>query len=329
MRLAQLVEVDADDGDVRLDRWFRRRYPELKHGQLEKMLRKGQVRVDGTRVKAGYRLAPGQMVRVPPLSRSTPKTRAKVSKKDGQELQNRILYRDASVLVLDKPAGLAVQGGSSTERHLDGMLDALQFEAGERPRLVHRLDRDTSGILVLARHSRAGASLAKSFRDREALKLYWAITTGVPSHERGQINIPLAKLPGLGGERTRPDRENGKPSMTDFLVIERLGNQAAWLALWPRTGRTHQLRAHCAAIGAPILGDRKYGTTNSYLPGIAIGEGLHLHAHSIKIPHPDAGMLTAEAPVPAHFHETMKALGFNPEAATERMAEIEADDEFR
>ena len=328
MKSAQLVEVDTDDSNVRLDRWFRRRFPELKHGQLEKMLRKGQIRVDGTRVKAGHRLTPGQMVRVPPLLQSTPKPRAKVSDKDKRELRNRILYRDPSVLVLDKPAGLAVQGGSSTERHLDGMLDALQFDASERPRLVHRLDRDTSGILVLARHSRAVVSLAKSFRDREALKLYWAITAGAPSHERGQINIPLAKLPGIGGERTRPDRERGKPSMTDFLVIERLGNQAAWLALWPRTGRTHQLRVHCAAIGTPILGDRKYGTTNSFLPGIAVGEGLHLHAHSIKIPHPDAGILTAEAPIPVHFYKTMKALGFNFEAAAERMAKIEADDKF-
>ena len=172
MNSAQLVEVDVDDIDVRLDRWFRRRYPELNHGYLEKMLRKGQVRVDGARVKAGHRLAPGQLILVPPLALPTPKPRAKVSDRDGRELQSRVLYRDTSVLVLDKPAGLAVQGGSGTKLHLDGMLDALQFDASERPRLVHRLDRDTSGVLVLGRHARAVASLAQSFRDHEAEKLY-------------------------------------------------------------------------------------------------------------------------------------------------------------
>ena len=328
MNLAQLVEVDVDDSDVRLDRWFRRRYPELNHGHLEKMLRKGQVRVDGARVKAGHRLAPGQLVRVPPLVLSTPKPRAKVSDHDSRELRKRILYRDPSVLVLDKPAGLAVQGGSGTKLHLDGMLDALQFDASERPRLVHRLDRDTSGVLVLARHTRAVASLAQSFRDREAKKLYWAITSGVPPHERGQIDLPLAKLPGRGGERARVHRERGKRSTTDFAVIEQLGKQAAWLALWPQTGRTHQLRAHCAAIGTPILGDGKYGAAASMLSGLAVSKGLHLHARSIKIPHPDAGTLTAEARVPEHFHATMQALGFNPEAAAERMAEIQAEDNF-
>ena len=330
MNDVQLVAVDEDEGEVRLDRWFRRRFPELSHGRLEKMLRKGQVRVDGGKVKAGHRLRPGQMVRVPPLDLPpAPKRQRddKVSEQDAKELRQRILHQDQSVLVIDKPAGLAVQGGSGTTRHIDGMLAALQFEAPERPRLVHRLDRDTSGVLVLARHARAATALTGAFRDRSTEKLYWAITAGVPSEKRGQINLPLAKGPGRDGERVRVDRKAGKQAITDFALIEQIGDQAAWLALWPRTGRTHQLRAHCAAIGTPILGDGKYGGVEATLPGMDLGRGLHLHARAIALPHPDGGTLCVEAPIPAHFRTTMRTLGFNPEAAAERMAELLAEEE--
>jgi 23S rRNA pseudouridine955/2504/2580 synthase len=336
-----MIEVDGDDGEVRLDRWFRRHYPAVSHGRLEKMLRKGHVRVDGARVKAGHRLSPGQIVRVPPLdapktnvrSKAWPNDRAKATKKgvsdhDAKELRERILHQDQSVIVLDKPAGLAVQGGSGTSRHVDGMLDALRFGAPDRPRLVHRLDKDTSGVLVLARHARAATALAAAFRDRETEKLYWAITAGAPSLDRGQINLPLAKVPGRDGERVRVERKVGKVALTDFAVVEKIGDQAAWLALWPRTGRTHQLRAHCAAIGTPILGDGKYGGIDGTLPGMDLGKGLHLHAKSISLPHPDGGILSVEAQIPEHFRTTMQTLGFNPEAAAERMAELQAEDEF-
>ncbi len=328
MSQVQMIEVGADEGEVRLDRWFRRRYPELSHGRLEKLLRKGQVRVDGARVKAGHRLSPGQMVRIPPLEAPKPKAKvqSKVNAREAADLQARIIHQDASVLVLDKPAGLAVQGGSGTLRHLDGMLDALRFEAKERPRLVHRLDRDTSGVLVLARHARAAAAMAKAFRDRDSEKLYWAVTVGVPPHDRGQINLPLAKLPGRDGERVRVDRDGGKIALTDFAVIETIGDQAAWLALWPRTGRTHQLRAHCAAVGTPILGDRKYGGGDGVLPGMDLDPGLHLHARSIALPHPDGGTLSVAAPAPEPFRRTLQVLGFNPESAEERMAELQAED---
>ena len=333
MSTVQMIEVDGDDGEVRLDRWFRRHFPALSHGRLEKMLRKGQVRVDGARVKAGHRLAPGQMVRVPPLDAPKVKARPKaagnkVSSHDAKELRQRILHQDQAVIVLDKPAGLAVQGGSGTTRHVDGMLDALRFDASERPRLVHRLDRDTSGVLVLARHARAAAALTGAFRDRSTDKIYWAITAGAPSHDRGQINLPLAKLPGRDGERVRVDRGNGKFALTDFAVVEKIGDQAAWLALWPRTGRTHQLRAHCAAIGTPILGDGKYGGIDGTLPGMDLGKGMHLHAKSISLPHPDGGILSVEAPIPEQFRTTMQTLGFNPEAAAELMAELQAEDEL-
>jgi 23S rRNA pseudouridine955/2504/2580 synthase len=334
MSAVQLVAVDENEGEVRLDRWFRRRFPELSHGRLEKLLRKGQVRVDGAKVKAGHRLRPGQMVRVPPLDGPAPvrgpalkRREDKVSEQDAKELRQRILHRDAAVLAINKPAGLAVQGGSGTKRHIDGMLPALQFDATERPRLVHRLDRDTTGVLVLARHARAAAALASVFRDRSTEKLYWAIVSGVPAETRGQINLPLAKSPGPDGERVRVDRKGGKQAVTDFAVIEQIGGQAAWLALWPRTGRTHQLRAHCAAIGTPILGDGKYGGIDATLPGMDLGAGLHLHARAITLPHPDGGTLSVEAPIPAHFRTTMHALGFNSEAAVERMAELLAEDE--
>ena len=333
MSPVQTLTVGEDEGEIRLDRWFRRRFPELSHGRLEKILRKGEVRVDGGKVKAGHRLKPGQMVRVPPLDTPPPARRSsrrqgQASEQDGKELLQRILHRDQSVLVLDKPAGLAVQGGSGTKRHIDGMLGALRFEAAERPRLVHRLDRDTSGILVLARHARAATALTAAFRDRTTEKLYWAIVVGVPPQSRGQINLPLAKTPGRDGERVRVDRASGKPAVTDFMLIEQIGDQAAWLALWPRTGRTHQLRVHCAAIGTPILGDGKYGGIDAALPGMDLGPGLHLHARAIALPHPDGGTLSVEAPIPPHFRVTMRALGFNPEAAAERMAELQAEEEW-
>ncbi len=330
MSAVQMMTVNEDEGDLRLDRWFSRHFPGLTHGRLEKMLRKGQVRVDGDKVKASHRLAPGQMVRVPPLNAPPPPRKRredKVSEQDAKELRQRILHRDASVLVIDKPAGLAVQGGSGTKRHIDGMLGALQFDAAERPRLVHRLDRDTTGVLVLACHVGAAAALTGAFRDRSTEKLYWAIVAGVPPETRGQIDLPLAKTPGPDGERVRVDRKAGKQAITDFAVIEKIGDQAAWLALWPRTGRTHQLRAHCAAIGTPILGDGKYGGIDATLPGMDLGAGLHLHARAITLPHPDGGTLSVEAPIPAHFRTTMRALGFNPEAAAERMAEILAEEE--
>ena len=335
MSTVQLVAVDENEGKVRLDRWFRRRFPELSHGRLEKMLRTGQVRVDGSKVKAGHRLQPGQMVRVPPLDTPPPlrgralkRREDKVSEQDAKELRQRLLHRDVSVLVIDKPTGLAVQGGSGTKRHIDGMLGALQFDALERPRLVHRLDRDTTGVLVLARHAGAAAALAGAFRDRRTEKLYWAVVAGVPPESRGQIDLPLAKTPGPDGERVRVDRKAGKQAITDFAVIEKIGRQAAWLALWPRTGRTHQLRAHCAAIGTPILGDGKYGGIDATIPGMDLSAGLHLHARAIALPHPDGGTLSVEAPIPPHFCTTMRALGFNPEAAGERMAELLAEEEW-
>ena len=311
-------EVSVGDEGLRLDRWFRRYYPDVPHAHLQKWLRTGQVRVDGHRVKPGARLSAGQRVRVPPHSevpRIEPHSRAsKPSAADLDALTQRILYEDDHVFILDKPAGLAVQGGSGTRRHLDAMLDGLRF-GGERPRLVHRLDRDTAGVLALARTAQAAASLAAAFRSKQAEKLYWAIVVGVPDVEDGRIDLPLAKLPGHRGERVAADLQQGRRAVTDYRIVERAGRTAAWLALQPITGRTHQLRAHCMAIGTPILGDFKYGARAATLDGSRSGLRLHLLARSLYLPHPTDGWLAVEAPLPRHMLETWRFLGFEVPAA--------------
>ena len=314
------IEVSAEEAGLRLDRWFRRRYPELGHARLSKLVRTGQVRVDGARAKTGTRLDAGQRVRVPPLGASAPAPSPPRPRPTdagaAADLRARVLYRDDAVIVLDKPPGLAVQGGTGTVRHLDAMLDALTFDGSERPRLTHRLDKDTSGVLVLGRTARAAAALAAAFRRKEVDKLYWALVVGVPKPRVGRIALSLAKRAGSGGgERVVAD-ETGRAALTEYRVIEAVGKRAAWLALTPRTGRTHQLRAHCAALGTPILGDRKYGGAAAVLPGTAAAPGLHLHARAIEFPRPvGKGDLREVAPLPDHMRETWRRLGFDPDRA--------------
>lgn len=321
------ARVAAEEDGLRLDRWFRRRYPDLTHGRLEKLLRTGQVRVDGKRAKSGFRLVAGQTVRVPPLGSSVARTSAPdaarpVASADARMLAGRVLYKDDDVIVLDKPAGLAVQGGSGTHRHLDGMLDALRFGA-ERPRLVHRLDRDTSGILVLARNSPAAAKLTAAFRDRAARKVYWAVVVGVPHPLEGRVDAPLAKESGPGGERMvavaratgqRPgdESDDAKVAVTRYRVADRAGKRAAWLVFEPETGRTHQIRVHAAALGTPIQGDGKYGGQESFLAGSGISPKLHLHARAIRIAHPRGGLIEVAARLPDHMAATWRFLGFDP-----------------
>ncbi len=310
--------VGEDEVDLRLDRWFGIHFPELGHGRLQKLLRTGQVRVDGRRAKAGLRLAAGAEVRVPPLGaarteKPSKKPKPTVSKADTDLIQSLVLYKDKDAIALNKPPGLAVQGGTGTHRHIDGMLDALRFDATEMPRLVHRLDRDTSGVLLLGRSRSATAALGKTFRSRSARKLYWAITVGVPERQSGRIDLPLAKLPGPAGERMVVDRANGQRATTVYRVIERIGTRLAWVALWPWTGRTHQLRVHCAAIGCPILGDGKYGGADAFVTGHPVSRKLHLHARSLTVPHPSRkGDLTVTAPLPDHMMETWSLFGLDP-----------------
>jgi 23S rRNA pseudouridine955/2504/2580 synthase len=321
----QTIPIAADDGDIRLDRWFRRHFPELGHGRLEKLLRTGQVRVDGRRAKASDRVAAGQLVRVPPLGdRPMPPRDAPPAPRprDIAMLERAVLYRDDDIIVLNKPPGLAVQGGTNTERHLDAMLDALRFEAGERPRLVHRLDRDTSGVLVLARSAAVAAALARAFRDKTTHKIYWAAVVGLPKPRRGRIDQALAKLPGPAGERVAPDEEDGKRAVTYYRTVSNAGDKLAWLSLQPITGRTHQLRAHCVALGTPILGDGKYGGGAAHPAGVPHARKLHLHARALSLPHPRGGRLELTAPLPPHMKETWAFFGFDEAEEARPFAEL-------
>jgi 23S rRNA pseudouridine955/2504/2580 synthase len=312
--------VSNDEAGVRLDRWFQRHFPDLSHGALQKLLRTGQVRIDGKRAEGKDRVEPGQTIRLPPGVTASPPARPReiptVSDRDANEVRRMVIHRDDHVIVLNKPPGLAVQGGTGTERHVDGMLDALRFGFEERPRLVHRLDKDTSGLLLIARTGQAAKRLGESFRDRETEKLYWAVVVGVPPKARGTIDLPLAKRPGSAGTRDRElmqvDRDEGQKALTHFQVLDRAGKRAALLALWPRTGRTHQLRVHCAAIGCPILGDGKYGGEEALLAPVTDARRLHLHARRLTLPHPSGkGELKVEAEPPPHFRRTVEAFGFS------------------
>jgi 23S rRNA pseudouridine955/2504/2580 synthase len=319
----ETVTVRPEDGAGRLDRWFRRHYPGIGHGHLEKLLRTGQIRVDGKRARAGDPIAPGQAIRVPPLQEAPPAAAApRVRPPDTALLRDAVIFRDNWAIVVNKPAGLAVQGGTNTERHVDALLDTLRFEAAERPRLVHRLDKDTSGVLLIARHAAAAAFFTRAFRDKRARKIYWAIVAGLPTPLQGRINLALSKKGGRGGERVRADTDAGKTAITYYRVVDQAGDRASWLALLPVTGRTHQLRAHCAALGTPILGDGKYGGSAAHLPGGAAAHRLHLHARTLSLPHPDGGILEATAPLPPHMRRMWEFFGFAGDAK-DPFAELE------
>ncbi|WP_135467691.1 RluA family pseudouridine synthase [Crenalkalicoccus roseus] len=306
--------VAAEEAEMRLDRWFRRHFPRLTQGALQKMLRTGQIRVDGRRAEAATRLAPGQEVRIPPLPEGpAPERPARppVSEQDARALERLVIHRDDSVIALDKPHGMPVQGGPGITRSLDALLDALRFGHAERPRLVHRLDRDTSGVLLLARTPAAAAALARAFRGRDVEKTYWAVVVGEPTPREGRIDIALARLGGPHGERTQAvdDPKQGAHAITDFRTLDAARRRAAWLELKPLTGRTHQLRVHCAeGLGCPILGDGKYGGAAAHLEGLP--GALHLHARALRLPHPEGGMLEVAAPLPPHMRETFAFFGF-------------------
>lgn len=303
--------VAAEEAELRLDRWFRRHFPELTHGRLQKLLRSGQIRIDGRRAAAGVRLAAGQQIRVPPLGMAAAPRPAPavVEAGDVELLRALILHEDGALMVLNKPAGLAVQGGTGTRRHLDGMLQALAV-GGERPRLVHRLDRDTSGLLVVAKSAPAAARLTEAFRQHRVAKLYWALVVGRPALAAGQIDQPLAKQAGGRGERVEAV-EDGAAARTRYRTVARAGRIASWLALQPLTGRTHQLRAHCTLLDTPIIGDRKYGGAAACPEGAP--SGLMLHAREIRLPHPEGGTLELSAPLSPTLRAGFGWLGFEPD----------------
>ncbi len=330
-------QVDGDEAGMRLDRWFKAHFPTLGFGQLQKLLRSGQIRVDGGRARSDTRVKPGQTIRVPPLNiaarhaasqplagqagaRHSPAGKAIKTGSDSELLSRMLIHEDAKVYVFNKPAGLAVQGGSGVTRHVDRMLEAWRNARGEKPRLVHRLDRDTSGVLVVARSRSAAQALTESFRHRDTKKTYWALVKGVPRRREGRISTWLVKEQTPDGDRMRVAR-HGEPgsdhAISYYRVIEQAGHRLAWLEMEPYTGRTHQLRVHAAHIGHPIMGDPKYfdADPNFDFPG-GMQKRLHLHARRISIPHPDGGRLVVSAPLPQHMQQSWNLIGFDTDNAT-------------
>ena len=315
--------VDDDGSGQRLDRWLRNRFPGLKQGKLEKLLRTGQIRLDGARSKAGDRIEVGQTVRVPPNIEDNATDQAprqtiggmNIEKAVmlGDSLKQCVIYIDDHIMALNKPPGLATQGGSKTDAHIDGALDYLKFGATDRPRLVHRLDKDTSGVLLLARTRVAATAMTKAFQARETRKIYWALVAGKPEHEGGMIDAPLVKLPGNRGDLVQVDENMGKSAKTRFRMIDHIGKQAAWMELEPLTGRTHQLRVHCQLMGNSIIGDGKYGEFDSAIFETGISRQLHLHARMLSIPVKNRAPIEITAPLPGHMLDTWKTLGFDPE----------------
>ncbi|MFU8881757.1 MAG: RluA family pseudouridine synthase [Rhodobacterales bacterium] len=340
MSRVQTIPVSLDDSDQRLDRWLRRIFPHLTQGMVEKMCRKGELRVDGGRVKAATRLEAGQQVRIPPLpdpEQMTVMAETRMNPSDIKMMQDAVIYKDDYIIAISKPAGLPSQGGSKTVKHVDGLAEALRFGYEEKPRLVHRLDKDTTGVLVLARDRKTAAALTEAFRHRETRKIYWAIVAGVPTPYLGEIKFGLVKAPGHGakgeGEKMHAvhprdiDKTPGaKRAHTLYATLYRVGGRASWVAMEPLTGRTHQLRAHMAEIGHPIVGDGKYGGSGqenmgdgwgSQLGGI-ISKKLHLHARMLRFEHPHTRkVITITAPLPDHMAHSWDTFGWTEDLAAE------------
>jgi 23S rRNA pseudouridine955/2504/2580 synthase len=320
----QFKIADDDDG-VRLDRWFKRHLAQVGFATVSRWARTGQIRVDGKRAKVDTHLVAGQTLRVPPGG--DPKTdqpaRRPLTEEELELADSMVLTQDRAAIVLNKPPGLATQGGKGMTQHVDQLLDAYATE-GPRPRLVHRLDKDTSGVLLIARTPGSAAYFSKRFSGRSARKIYWALVVGVPSIEDGMIELPISKQPGTGGEKMHVDVEGGQSARTRYRVLDRAGNSACWVELHPLTGRTHQLRVHMAAIGHPIVGDGKYGGQDAFLTG-SISRKMHLHARRLIIDHPDGAPLDVTAPLPEHFAMGMEQLGFD-EADGADIPELRGED---
>ncbi|MDF1620769.1 RluA family pseudouridine synthase [Pseudothioclava nitratireducens] len=334
MSSVQIVKVTEEEGEQRLDRWLKRRFPQLTQGAIEKMCRKGELRVNGGRVKANTRVEPGQDVRVPPLPDpgAKPPVADGPSASDAEMIQACVLWKDEHIIAINKPPGLPSQGGSGQgSRHVDGLSEALKFGYKERPKLVHRLDKDTSGVLLLARTDRVARRLSEAFRNKTTRKIYWAAVAGVPSPKMGTVRFGLMKAPGHGrggeGEKmicihpAKMDQfPDAKRATTDYALLDALGSRVSWVALVPITGRTHQLRAHMAELGHPIIGDGKYGGSGQENLGDGwgaqlggeISRKLHLHARQISFDHPVTGKrITISAPMPQHMVRTWATLGWH------------------
>ena len=314
-------EVSADEHGMRLDRWFKVHFPQVTFAYLNKLTRTGQVRVGAGRVKTNTRLESGQEIRVPPLAfdrrpADAPKEDVPpLTVKERALFQSMILHEDQDLFVLNKPSGFAVQGGTKTHLHLDGLLMGLGIDLGERPLLVHRLDRDTSGVIVVAKRRAVAAALGKLFATRVVKKTYWALVKGVPDPAQGRIDVALIKARSEEGDRMRASKpgeeEDEQRAITQYAVLDKAGTAASWVSLKPLTGRQHQLRAHMNHIGTPILGDNKYRGDIGLPEGIS--NQLHLHARRLVFPHPRGGVVDLTAPLPRHMLESFAALGFDAE----------------
>ena len=306
--------ADDDDG-IRLDRWFKRHLPDTSFNIVSRWARTGALRIDDKKAAPGDRVETGQVLRMPPAEAAPAEGKraqrpvVPLTEDEERFVQEMVIERTRDALVLNKPPGLATQGGTKTHQHLDRLLDGLAGDEGQRPKLVHRLDKDTSGALLVARSARAAGHFAKTFASRTARKVYWALVVGIPAPEQGQIDAPLAKQPGTGGEKMHVDEEQGQVARTRYRTIDIAGNRAAWVELQPLTGRTHQLRAHMAAIGHPIVGDAKYGGADAFLTG-GISRKMHLHARRLRVDGPDGKPIDVTAELPGHFSESLGMLGF-------------------
>jgi len=313
--VTQQQVADGEDG-MRLDRWFAVHFPEVPFGRLQKLIRTGQVRVDKARAQTSTRLEAGQVVRVPPIGEAPVQTGPRVNEKDAAFLRALVIYEDDEVYVFNKPHGLAVQGGSGTKHHIDGMLQSLPNRKGETPRLVHRLDRDTSGCLLVARTRAAASHLGTVFRSRSARKIYWAITVGVPHPRQGRISCFLAKQATTDGEQmvvVENGTEGAQHSVSHYSVTDTAADRFAWVTLKPVTGRTHQLRVHMAQLGTPILDDPRYFNIENWERPEGLQRGLHLHARRLALPLSAGRHLDISAPLPPHMRSTFNALGFEPD----------------
>lgn len=327
MKVQEIPVSNSDDGQ-RLDRWLKKHFPVLSFGQMQKILRTGQVRVDGKRAKGDTRLAEGQIIRIPPQVAAPPKTARGLVKKDEDFIRSLVIYQDEYFIALNKPAGIATQGGSKVTKHIDGLLAGLANDDGEKPHLVHRLDKDTSGILLLAKSPKAARAAGDIFKDRSIRKYYWAITSPAPLEHEGKVRSVIAKVEGAGGERMMAvddDNPDGKMALTYYSVVENLGDDLAWVCFWPRTGRTHQIRVHALELGAPLLGDYKYDPEQAFLEERPeLPKGLHLHARRLIFQHPFLRRkIDITAPLSPDMRKTFKVFGFNPDDKSDPFADID------
>ena len=319
MNQVQKYLVTEDENGLRIDRWFLRKFPLLKNNAIQKILRTGQVRIDGSRTKGSNRLKTGQTIRVPPMDKiiknipvNTKPDVSALLNKNRTKIETLVIFRDDDLIAINKPPGLAVQGGTNVVENMDSMLECLRFDGPERPKLVHRLDKGASGLLLVARNAFSASKITSAFRNRKVLKTYWALVMGIPPKKSGQISATIKKMGSPGRQSMQLTKVEGKHSKTKFRVLEQAGKRVTWLALEPITGRTHQLRVHCNLIGTPILGDGKYGGSRAFLENSSNRKLLHLHSRSLGFEHPRGGWIKLEAPLSKEMKKSWLNLGFNP-----------------